>query len=292
MNNIGTDNIVMEDLVHGAGLPPAAASTEPMVASYLTHELRAPLTSIVSALMLLKEHLGAALKPEQNQILELALKNGDRLGMLINDILDYNKLQAGHMQLEAHATPARKLIREAVDSLNAWAVTKGVKLLRIPAEELLPRVQADAHRIVQVLTNLISNAIKFTPTGGKIEVSAAIGRGAHEGTVVFTVKDSGCGIPDKDLERIFRCFEQSAAGEKTGQGTGLGLTIAKSMVELHGGRIWAESWRGLGSAFHFTIPIAPQDMHRKIAIYPAPVQYHGIFVDWFRRIGAFIATFA
>ena len=291
MNNMRTDNIVLEDLAHGAGCPPVSASTEPMVASYLTHELRAPLTSIVSAMMLLQETLAGVLKPDQSRLLELALKNGERLGQLINDILDFNKIQSGKMKLQTCATPARKLIRESVDSLNAWAVTKGIKLLRVPPEELLPRVQADPQRAVQVLINLISNAIKFTPSGGQIEIFASLGRGEHEGTVVFTVKDNGCGIAPADLERIFQCFEQSASGAKSGQGTGLGLTLAKAMVELHGGRIWAESRRGLGSAFHFTIPIAPQDMHRKVALYPQPVQYHGIFVHMFRRISAFIATF-
>jgi signal transduction histidine kinase len=146
---------------------------------------------------------------------------------------------------------------------------------------------------VQVLVNLLSNAIKFTPEGGRIEVSAAPGRDEHLGTIVFTVKDTGPGIPGKDIERIFRCFEQSALGAKTSKGTGLGLTLAKAMVELQGGRIWAESAQGLGATLTFTLPISRSDTARPVMTYPQRAEYHGLLVNWFRRLNSLmLAIFA
>jgi signal transduction histidine kinase len=292
MNNMKTlNNQVMENMAHGAGRSPVSASTEPMVASYLTHELRAPLTSIRSALSLLQENLASSLMPDQNQLLTLAVKNTERLSSLINDILDFNKIQLGKMKLDRQPLYARSLIQEAVDSMSAWAISKRIKLLRVSEDEPLPRALADSRRVVQVLINLISNAIKFTPAGGKIQVSAALGNGEHFGTIVFSVKDSGCGIPPTDLDRVFHCFEQSSTGVKSGEGTGLGLTLARAMVELHGGRIWAESWRGLGSTFRFSIPITPEDQVHPVELYSKPTQYHGILVNVFHRLNAFIAAF-
>lgn len=285
------NNPVIEDLAQGASRPPVSASTEPMVASYLTHELRAPLTSIRSALWLLQEHLTKTLNPDQNRLLTLAIKNSDRLSFLINDILDYHKVQSGKMRLERQPANPRNLIQEATDSMSAWAISKRIKLLRMPEEEPLPRVFADSRRVIQVLINLLSNALKFTPSGGRVEVSAALGEYEHAGTVIFSVKDTGCGIPSKDLKRVFHCFEQSTFGNKTGEGTGLGLTLSQAMVELHGGRIWAESWQGAGAVFRFTIPIPPEDMPRPVDVYPKPTQYHGLLVGALRRFNAFIATF-
>jgi signal transduction histidine kinase len=262
-----------------------------MVASYLTHELRAPLTSIRSALTLLQENLTETLAPDQNRLLVLAIKNSERLSSLINDILDYHKVQSGKMRLELHPASPRSLIQEATDSMSAWAISKRIKLLRMPEDEPLPRVLADSRRAIQVLINLLSNALKFTPSGGRVEVSAALGQDEHAGTVIFSVKDTGCGIASKDLQRVFHCFEQSAIGSKTGDGTGLGLTLSQAMVELQGGRIWAESWQGAGAVFRFTIPITPEDMTRPFEAYPRPTQYHGLLVGALHRFNAFIATF-
>ena len=271
--------------------PAASESKDQRLASYMTHELRAPLTSIRSALGMLEELLKSRLQPDERQILSLALKNSDRLAFLINDILDFSKVQAGKMSLALAPADPHALIQETVDSLQAWAISKGVRLGRVKADGPLPRVNGDAQRILQVLTNLLSNAIKFTPAGGRVEASARMGRSEHAGTIVFSVRDSGCGIAAQDLERIFNCFEQSSLGVKVSGGTGLGLTLAKAMVELHGGRIWAESWRGLGSTFHFTIPILTQDLAQPVEVYPKATEYHGLFVDAFRRLSAVVAAF-
>ena len=294
-----------EDLVERAApTPRAPAPVQPQpqapktlaqeldrkIASYMTHELRAPLTSVRSALGILQMQLEQTLDPEQRQILGMALRNADRLNGLIDDIMDFSKVRAGKMNVDSRPADPRDLIQEAIDSLRSWSVAKGVRLVRTGADEPLPRVHADRKRTIQVLINLLSNAIKFTPTGGKVEISASLGKFEHLGTVVFKVKDSGPGIPHQDLERIFRCFEQSALGTKTSEGTGLGLTLAKAMVELQGGRIWAESWTGLGASFLFTLPILTGDTDKSPAVYPKPVDYHGLLVSMFRRLNSVVAA--
>lgn len=267
------------------------ADPEQRLNAYMTHELRAPLTSVRSALGFMAMQLEGRLAEDELTALRLAVKNADRLDRLIDDIMDFSKIRAGKMSMNLQAAGSRDLIAEAIDSLRSWAVAKGVKIVRVDPPEPLPRVYADPSRVIQVLVNLLSNAIKFTPAGGRVEVSAALGRHEHAGTLVFRVKDSGPGIPAGDLERIFRCFEQSAQGAKNSEGTGLGLTISKALVELQGGRIWAESWRGLGASFHFTLPILPNDLVQPVEVYPKPVEYHGLLVAAFRRMNSFVAAF-
>lgn len=268
---------------------PEAAPQPEINASYLTHELRAPLTSVRSALLLLQEKLDGKLSDDEAQLLLLALKNSDRLGGLISDIMSYSKIRSGKLSMHPQSVYPRLLVQEAIDGMKAWSLSKGVKLLRSPEEEPLPRVSADPQRVHQILTNLISNAIKFTNPGGRIEVTTKIGRHEHAGTIVFSVKDTGCGIDPEERDTIFQAFEQSSkGGPKMSQGTGLGLTLAKAMVELQGGRIWVESWKGLGSTFRFTLPIAAHDMAKPVRVYPKPTEYHGILVRAFRRLNAFI----
>ena len=265
-------------------------SQEPVLASYLTHELRAPVTAIRLGLEILQEQVNGRLQADERQMLALAVKNTNRLQGLVNDIMDYSKIVAGKMSLKKVACDSRQLVSDAVDGLQAMAIAKGVKLIKQESGPL-PRLNAEPRRIVQVLTNLISNAIKFTPARGAVVVSVKEGTGDHAGTLVFKVKDTGCGIPQKDLEKIFSTFEQSVEGDKQSDGTGLGLTLSRSMVELHHGRIWAESWRGLGATLCFTIPCASQDLSEQVAVYPEPVQFHGLLVDIYRRMNAVIAMF-
>lgn len=267
----------------------AGAAQDRLWASYLTHELRAPLTSVLSSLSLLRERAGERLSVEESHLLSLALRNANRLEALVRDILDYARLDAGKLPLNREPVPPREIAREAMESLKAWAVAKGVRLVRRAEPEPLPRVWADRRRSAQVLINLLSNALKFTPRGGRVEVSAAPGRLEHEGTVVFSVKDNGCGIPPEELERVFQAFERSASGERNASGSGLGLSLSKAFVEAQGGRIWAESWKGLGSTFRFTLPIAEQDMARPVQAYPQPVEYHGLLVGLLRRFNGFLA---
>ncbi|HVE11878.1 MAG TPA: HAMP domain-containing sensor histidine kinase, partial [Elusimicrobiota bacterium] len=263
-----------------------------LLGRYMTHELRAPLTAVRTALGLLHMQLATTLDAEQRQVIAIATKNADRLNRLIDDIMDFSKLQAGKLRLSPEPVDPTALVNEAIESLRAWAVSKGVRVVNA-TEEPPARVWADPGRALQVLVNLLSNAIKFTPPGGKIEVSAVPGRHEHLGTIVFKVKDSGPGIPHGDLERVFAAFEQAAVEGKSaagGTGTGLGLTLAKAMVELQGGRIWAESWKGLGASFLFTLPTVPSDTSRPVTVYPRKVEVHGLLAGAFRRLNAVVAV--
>ena len=271
--------------------PTLVKAPEQIQASYLTHELRAPVTAIRLGLEMLQEQVTRRLEADEKQMLTLAIKNTARLEGLINDIMDYSKIVAGKMTVTREPCEARALINDAVDAMQTMALSKGVKLAK-EVEDGLPRVSAEARRVVQVLTNLISNAIKFSPTRGTVTVSVEAGRYEHAGALVFRVKDMGCGIPAEDIEKVFDMFVQSAtSGQKKTVGTGLGLTLARAMVALHGGRIWAESWKGAGASFSFTIPVAAEDMVRKIDLYPKPLEYHGLLVEVYRRINAVLAMF-
>jgi signal transduction histidine kinase len=258
-------------------------------ASYLTHELRAPITSIRLGLEILQEQVNGRLAADERQMLNLAVKNTARLEGLVNDIMDYSKIMAGRMKIDREPCDARDLIDEAIDTMRAAAVSHGVKLVKEDCEPM-PRVSAEGRRIVQILTNLISNAVKFTPAHGTVTVSVKRGTMEHQGTLIFKVKDTGRGIPTKDLESVFDMFQSTGAVKKS-EGTGLGLTLARLMVQIHGGRIWAESWRQMGATFYFTIPIAAEDMLKKVQIYPKEVQYSGLIMDIAKRLNAFMAMF-
>jgi signal transduction histidine kinase len=258
-------------------------------ASYLTHELRAPITSIRLGLEILQEQTADRLQADERQMLTLAVKNTARLEGLVNDIMDYSKIMVGQMTVEKELCDARELINEAVDSMQAMAVAQGVKLVREDSEPM-PHIGAEGRRIVQILTNLLSNAIKFTPARGTVTVSVKRGEREHAGTLVFRVKDTGCGIPTEKIDKVFDMFVSSGKVKQC-DGTGLGLTMARMMVELHGGRIWAESWRQMGTSFYFSIPIESSQMAKKVEVYPKPVEYSGILVNIGRGLNAVLAMF-
>ncbi len=272
-------------------VPAPVRRAEPKVqAAYLAHELRAPVTSIRLGLEILSEQIETKLHADEKQMLSLAIRNTMRLEGLVNDIMDYSKIAAGKLAIVKEPCDARTLVDDASDSLRAMATAKGVRIQKDYAP-LLPRVAAENRRVVQVLMNLISNAIKFTPARGLVTVSVAEGKYEHAGTLLFKVKDTGCGIAAEDLEKVFGMFEQAGGAARQAEGTGLGLTLARAMVELHGGRIWAESWKGSGATFCFTIPVAPVDMVRPVEVYAEPLQVHGLLADVARRFNAFLALF-
>ncbi len=273
-------------------VPATLRRPDPKVqAAYLAHELRAPVTSIRLGLEILSEQIETKLQADEKQMLSLAIRNTMRLEGLVNDIMDYSKIAAGKLAILKEPCDARLLVDDAADSLRAMATAKGVKIAKDYAP-LLPRCAAESRRVVQVLMNLISNAIKFTPTRGQVTITVAEGRYEHAGTLLFKVKDTGCGIAHDELEKIFGLFEQAGGAQaRQAAGTGLGLTLARAMVELHGGRIWAESWKGSGSTFCFTIPIAPVDMVRPVEVYAEPLKLHGLLLDVARRFNSFLALF-
>lgn len=234
----------------------------------VTHELRSPLTSITAALSLLQQQFMGKLEPDQARMLGLAEKNSQRLATIINDILDFNKIQSG--QLSVHPAPAvpKELLEEPAAGLEAWAKQKDVGF-EIQAPDELPKVFADPKRVSQVLTNLLSNSIKLSPKGAKITLAARLDPD-RAGAVVFSSQDRGPGMTQEEQSKLFGKFIQFIAGEKVG-GTGLGLSIAKALVHLQKGEIWVESQKGAGTTFHFTLPIfRPEMIGEKPAAPPPP----------------------
>lgn len=217
----------------------------------MTHELRSPLTSIKAALEILNRE--AAKEDSSHGILNTAIRNTERLNSIITDILDFSKLQSGKLVFHQENASSEEIAAEAVESMKAWANSKGVNL-NVKTAQGVPNVYADKRRTVQVLINLISNAIKFTPTGGTIDVSADAGQESLDGFTFFSVRDNGCGIKKEDQGKIFEKFVQVASGEKVG-GTGLGLAITKAMVVMQSGRITIESEPGRGSTFRVGMPV-------------------------------------
>lgn len=218
--------------------------------AHVTHELRAPLSSIRAAIEILNDGLSGKLADDDARMLSSALRNTDRLEDLVNSILDFSKIESGQMTVHPKPADAERLARDAVESLRPWAEKKGLRLT-LEVQPGLPVVDADMGRTVQVLVNLLSNAIKFSPKGGQILTRV---RAADKGMVLYSVKDQGPGIPKEEHGRVFEKFVQIAAGEKHVGGTGLGLAIAKALVHMQKGQMWLESEKGKGAEFLFTLP--------------------------------------
>jgi PAS domain S-box-containing protein len=218
--------------------------------SVVSHELRTPLTAIRGSLGLLAGDRLGELTPPAARMIRIALDSTERLGRLVNDILDIERMESGSMPMDFRDHDVAELVRTAVTQLRPIATQTGVPIL---TGQVQGRVTADGDRIVQTLVNLIGNAIKFSPVGGVVTVAAA--RDDQEQTIVFSVADQGRGIPADKLERIFERFEQvdSSDGREMG-GSGLGLAISRSIVERHGGSIWADNAPTGGAVFRFTVP--------------------------------------
>ncbi|WP_426018733.1 CHASE3 domain-containing protein [Brevundimonas sp. DWR2-3-1b1] len=219
--------------------------------STVSHELRTPLTSIAGSLGLLVGGAGGVLPEKAGRLIGIAHSNSQRLIRLINDILDVEKIESGQMTLDLVSLDLRDIALVSLDSVRGLADSLGVSLTLSEGAEA--PVSGDADRLVQVVVNLLSNAAKFSPSGGVVEVSvvpeARIAR--------LSVRDHGPGIPDEFRARIFNKFAQ-ADGSDTRQrgGTGLGLAIAREIAERHGGRLWFESAPGEGATFHLDLPLA------------------------------------
>ena len=220
--------------------------------STVSHELRTPLTSLRGALGLLA---GGALssRPEKTQqMLEIAISNTDRLVRLVNDILDLERIGSGKAELQLTLCSAEDLIRRAVTVQQSRTPRPNIRMF-YAAHGV--SVWADPDRILQTLNNLISNAIKFSPPGSEIRITA---RGYDENEAIIEVSDQGKGIAPEKLEHIFDRFQQGDASDSRSMGgTGLGLAICRSIVNQHGGRIWATSTLGEGTIVHFTLPTRP-----------------------------------
>ena len=223
------------------------ADTKSKFASLVSHELRSPLTSIMLGVSLILEEADG-LSAEHKSLLELVHGNADRLGRLINNVLDFQKIAAGKMTFDIADADISALIHTTAQNMILLAQSKGLEL-KVDMSADIPRAMADKDKITQVLTNLLNNAIAHTEKGC-ITVHAAL----DGGSLHVSVRDTGIGIKAEDLPKLFQAFEQLDSGGKKG-GTGLGLAISKEIIIAHNGKIWAESEPGKGSVFHFTLPL-------------------------------------
>jgi signal transduction histidine kinase len=215
----------------------------------MSHELRTPLNAIIGFSEVLLQKIFGQVNEKQAEYLEDVLSSGKHLLTLINDILDLSKIEAGRMELELSEFGLGPALENGLTIVRERAARHGISLAAVVPRDL-PRIEADERKVKQILYNLLSNAVKFTPDGGRVEVRAR----AENGDVRIDVRDTGIGIAPDDQARVFEEFRQ-VGRERSREGTGLGLTLTKRFVELHGGRIWFESTPGKGSTFSFTLPI-------------------------------------
>jgi signal transduction histidine kinase len=218
--------------------------------SMASHELRTPLTAIKEGIRLVVQERTGRLNSEQKEFLGIAQRNVDRLARLINDILDFQKLESGRTYLGTQENDINEIVREIIETMTSLANEKGLNLIT-QLDDTVPKIKCDKDKIIQVLTNIVNNAIKFTERG-----SITIATAADDNIAQVSVSDTGPGIKKEDLPKLFNEFEQLAGGgdRKTG-GSGLGLAISRKIIEKHNGKIWAESEYGKGATFHFIVPI-------------------------------------
>ena len=216
----------------------------------MSHELRTPLNAIIGFSEVLTDRMFGELNEKQEEYLKDIYASGTHLLSLINDILDLSKIEAGRMELELTDFDLPTAIDNALMLIRERAGRRSIAL-HSNVDKQQGQIQGDERKIRQVVLNLLSNAIKFTPEGGRIEVGAV----PKDGFVEVSVSDTGIGIAPEDQEKVFEEFRQVGTAAKKIEGTGLGLTLCRKFVELHGGKIWVKSQLGQGSIFTFTIPV-------------------------------------
>ena len=219
------------------------------VLAVVAHDLRNPLNTVSMAVSLMLESTPPERVQERRQV-EIVRRAADRMNRMIQDLLDVKRMESGRLAIDVKAESPVSLINDTIDMLRPIASGSTIRL-EANVEEGLPQVLADSARIQQVLSNLVGNAVKFTPRNGRVSITAE----PADGEVRFGVIDTGPGIPAEQLPHIFGRFWQAQPSDR--RGIGLGLAIAKGIVEAHKGKIWVESHVGLGSTFYFTLPTAP-----------------------------------
>ncbi len=230
--------------------------------STVSHELRTPLAITTEGLSLVLDGVLGPLTEKQKKILTTGKRNIERLHTIINDLLDISKIEAGKIEIKSGFIDFRKILINHLESFQSVVNAKKITL-----QSSLPKAAVylyiDEDKIIQVMNNLLNNAVKFTPEGGGIMVGMTVNRDE----VLVSVKDTGVGINEEDMTRLFEKFQQFSRAPGPGiKGTGLGLAICKSLVELHGGQIWAESRVGKGTTFFFTIPKLTETLKQKLAV--------------------------
>lgn len=228
--------------------------------SVASHELRTPLAAIKNAVQLMLSGKTGEVNENQEKFLSMANRNINRLTNILNDLLNLSRIESGKVELKFKSVALKGLIESTASSLRPQADGKSIQI-EVEVPEELPSAYGDPEKIEQILTNLIGNAIKFTPEGGKIIITAKYlpkeKEGGYGDKVAVSVKDTGIGIPSEHLDSIFEKFHQVESSlHRSVTGTGLGLAITKGLVEAHQGEIWVESEVEKGSTFTFTLPIS------------------------------------
>ncbi|MBA4370196.1 MAG: hypothetical protein C0418_01280 [Coriobacteriaceae bacterium] len=257
--------------------------------SMVSHELRTPLTSIKGYVDLIVDGEAGEINEIQREFLTIVQENSDRLVSLINDLLDISRIESGRIHLKLEPIDVADLMADVADTFRIAAESAGISL-EMKSARGLPRAKGDRDRVGQVLMNLVSNAIKYSPGGGSVTMSAA----RRADSVVLEVKDTGMGVAAEDIGHLFDKFYRvdNSLTREIG-GTGLGLSVCKSIVELLGGRIWARSRPGQGSTFGFTLQIASEAMVRTPGV-EGPAKAKGgkvLVVDHDPEIAALIETY-
>ncbi len=242
LNDITEKKLTEEKLVETIEMKSQFIST-------VSHELRTPLTAIMEGLNIVLDGLAGRVKKKQKEFLILVKRNVDRLGMLVDDVLDFQKLEAGRMKFYFSPNNVARVICEACDTMRLAAEKNKIDFTIKLANDLGEAV-FDHNRIIQALTNLLSNAIKFTPQGGKVSLEAV----RQQNEIIITVSDTGMGIPKEDLPRIFERFYRVKRPGREIHGTGLGLSILAQIISRHNGRILVESEFNKGTTFTVYLP--------------------------------------
>ncbi len=241
--------------------------------AHVSHELQSPLASMQETIEALLDGIAGGLTEKQRSLLEKSRQSGRRLSSLIRNLLDMSRMEAGVMEYELESHDPAALVRTAVEETVPLARTKGIRIVtKLPDEELKSR--CDGNRIIQVVHNLLGNAIKFSPEQGEVAVRVAAvselppalpesrrksleGGASRQGYALISVADSGPGVPDEHKEKIFEKFHQVRPGKKVaGQGAGLGLAISRTICEAHQGAVWVEDNPGGGSIFQVLLPLS------------------------------------
>jgi signal transduction histidine kinase len=253
-----------QELERAKNAAEAASRAKTEFLANMSHELRTPLNSVIGFSDVLSEQVFGPLNENQSQYVVDILESGQHLLSLVNDILDLAKIEAGSMEIHTAALPVSRLVERTIQMFRERAIRLGIRLVGHVADDV-GYIEADERRLKQLLYNLLSNALKFTPEGGEVRVDVT-----RRGDVVFlSVSDTGVGIPADECEKIFESFYQiDSTLSKNAQGTGLGLAVVRQIAELHGGTVHAESEPGHGATFVVTLP-QPAHLSHELADLPA-----------------------